>query len=123
MKNRMKISSEQLGWKVCSTSPPGGNQVDGLPPGFYIITRRAEILPASRVILTHSSNNRALPPRRSMMLDVDISIYKYFAFELLVPFYSKSANHIELSFPLSISLGANSNLSFEPGCVFLKKLI
>ena len=34
------------------------------------ITRRAEILPHWRIILNHSSNSRALPPRRSMMSDV-----------------------------------------------------
>ena len=43
----------------CSSSSPSGNLVDGLP---------------LVAILTHSSNSWALPPQRSMMLDVNVSI-------------------------------------------------
>ena len=47
----------------------------------------------------------------------------YFAFELLVLLHSKSLNHTEVWFFLSISFCANSNLSFEPASLFSKMLI
>ena len=65
--NKSEYERHRSGRGSCSSSYPSGNLVDGLP---------------LVAVLTHSSNSRALPPRRSVMLDVGISIQMTFRIEV-----------------------------------------
>ena len=94
--------------KLSALRVPGGNQVDGLPPA------------------RHTESQcfwKGLARPDLWCVTCILQFNWYFAFELLVLLHSKSPNHVEVQFPVSISFGARPKSSFEQEPLFSKMLI